>query len=103
MSGARRSIGATRGEVAEKDQALGAGAGSGAGSGAGQGTDSGGDRVRALRHDIRGALSPAMLIADRLLAHDDPAVRRCGDVVLRSVERAVDLLADAPATPPEDR
>ena len=57
---------------------------------------------RRLRHDIRGALSPALLTADRLLTHSDPAVQRAGDIVVRAVERAAALLSDpAPdATPP---
>ena len=58
---------------------------------------------RRLRHDIRGALSPALLTADRLLTHADPAVQRAGDIVVRAVERAATLLSDpAPsATPPD--
>jgi hypothetical protein len=58
---------------------------------------------RRLRHDIRGALSPALLTADRLLTHADPAVQRAGDIVVRAVERAAALLSDPPppdATPP---
>ena len=61
---------------------------------------------RRLRHDIRGALSPALLTADRLLTHADPAVQRAGDVVVRAVERAAALLVDpavaeqAPGTTP---
>ena len=57
---------------------------------------------RRLRHDIRGALSPALLTADRLLTHTDPAVQRAGDVVVRAVERAAALLTDPVpgATPP---
>ena len=50
----------------------------------------------ALRHDLRGILSPAMLIADRLLAHQDPAVQRAGEVVNRTVERAAARLAEKP-------
>jgi hypothetical protein len=57
---------------------------------------------RRLRHDIRGALSPALLTADRLLTHGDPAVQRAGDIVVRAVERAAALLVDPvpDATPP---
>ncbi len=55
---------------------------------------------RRLRHDIRGALSPALLTADRLLSHADPAVQRAGDIVVRAVERAAALLSDPP--PPAD-
>jgi hypothetical protein len=54
---------------------------------------------RQLRHDIRGALSPALLTADRLLGNEDPKVRRAGEIMVKAVERAAALLAD-PATPP---
>ncbi len=53
---------------------------------------------RRLRHDLRGALSPALLIADRLINHEDPKVRRAGEIVVKSVDRASTLLAD-PAEP----
>lgn len=59
----------------------------------------GGEVQKRLRHDIRGALSPALLTADRLLVHQDPAVQRAGDIVVRAVERASALLADAPGEP----
>ena len=52
----------------------------------------------ALRHDLRGILSPAMLIADRLQSHEDPAVQRAGEVVNRTVERAAARLAEKPPT-----
>jgi hypothetical protein len=48
--------------------------------------------VRRLRHDLRGALSPAMLTADRLLSHPDATARRYGEVICQSVERAAQLL-----------
>ena len=64
----------------------------------------------ALRHDIRGVLSPALMMSDRLITHADPAVQRAGQAVVRSVERATSLLsthrealaadaAEVPATP----
>ncbi len=58
---------------------------------------------RRIRHDMRGALSPALLLADRLLNHADPAVKRAGDIVVRSIERAASLIEepeDAPVSPP---
>ena len=65
-----------------------------------------------LRHDIRGVLSPALMMSDRLLNHGDKGVQRAGQVVVRSVERATallgahkDALADDPApaiAPPVD-
>ena len=60
---------------------------------------------RRLRHDLRGALSPALLTADRLITHEDPRVRRAGEIMVRSVDRAASLLADpadANASPPAD-
>jgi signal transduction histidine kinase len=45
-----------------------------------------------LRHDLRGALAPAMLIADRLMMAEDADRKRAGDVVSRAVTRAADLL-----------
>ena len=50
--------------------------------------------LSSLRHDIRGILSPALLVADRLLAHEEPAVRRAGEVITRTVERASTRLAE---------
>ena len=52
------------------------------------------ERSALLRHDLRGVLSPALMMADRLLNHDDPAIRRAGQAVVRSVERATALLAE---------
>ena len=41
-----------------------------------------------LRHDLRGILAPALLVADRLLAHSDPVVVRVGETVVKTVRRA---------------
>jgi hypothetical protein len=41
-----------------------------------------------LRHDLRGILAPALLVADRLLAHPDPKVVKAGEIVVKSVRRA---------------
>ena len=58
-------------------------------------------KLRQMRHDIRGALSPALLASDRLLASSDPTVKRSAEIMVRSVERAITLLADTPeANPP---
>jgi hypothetical protein len=66
-------------------------------------------RASSLRHDLRGILSPALMVTDRLLNNPDPAVQRAGQAVVRTVERATDLIqasklepaaaADAPAGP----
>ena len=52
-------------------------------------------QLTTLRHDVRGILSPALLVSDRLLAHDEPHVRRAGEVMVRTVERASARLAEA--------
>ena len=46
----------------------------------------------------RGALSPALLTADRLLTNKDPAVKRAGEIMVGAVEKAASLMAD-PADP----
>ncbi len=53
-------------------------------------------KLRQIRHDIRGALSPALLAIDRLQASSDPAIRRSAEIVVRSVDRAIALLAESP-------
>jgi hypothetical protein len=63
---------------------------------------------RRLRHDLRGALSPALLTADRLLSNADPAVKRAGQMMVMAVERASALMAEdpangAPEAPPGDQ
>ena len=61
--------------------------------------------LSSMRHDLRGALSPAMMMTDRLLSHADPAVVRAGQSVEKSIDRAMAVL-DATkeagsATPPD--
>ena len=56
---------------------------------------------RRLRHDLRGVLSPALLTADRLLTHADPAVKRAGDIMASAVERAAELLDDTAKASPK--
>lgn len=51
----------------------------------------------SLRHDLRGILAPALLIADRLLAHADPKVIKAGETVVRSVRRAEQRLLETRA------
>ncbi|MCQ8277370.1 hypothetical protein NFI95_02750 [Acetobacteraceae bacterium KSS8] len=40
-----------------------------------------------LRHDLRGALSPVLLNADRLSTHPDATVRRAADTMIGTIER----------------
>jgi nitrogen fixation/metabolism regulation signal transduction histidine kinase len=53
------------------------------------------EQQRRLRHDIRGVLSPVLLTADRLSNHADPAVKRSGEILSRTVDRATAMLAEA--------
>lgn len=57
--------------------------------------------VSELRHDLRGAISPAALIADRLRQSSDPAVERSGKTIGLVVERVLAILeATCQAVPP---
>jgi signal transduction histidine kinase len=69
-----------------------------------------GTAVAKVSHDLRGALSPALLAAERLQAHADPAIVRTGDMLARAVERAtalvgatLDFARDAPPPPARTR
>ncbi len=57
-------------------------------------------QVSNLRHDLRGALSPALIASDRLIAHADPAIRRAGETVVRSIEQASALITASRAQEP---
>ncbi len=48
----------------------------------------------SLRHDLRGLLSPALLVADRLLLHDDPKVVKAGETIVKAVRRAEERLRE---------
>jgi signal transduction histidine kinase len=50
-----------------------------------------GAAMAKVNHDLRGILSPVLLTAERLQMNPDPSIKRAGDVVMRSVERAADL------------
>ncbi len=51
-------------------------------------------QLASLRHDLRGILSPALLVSDRLLGNEDAAVRRAGEVMIRTVERVTERLSE---------
>jgi hypothetical protein len=51
-------------------------------------------QLSLLRHDLHGILSPALLSADRLTCSEDPAIRKTGEIVIRTVERATARLAE---------
>ena len=52
-----------------------------------------GTAIAKISHDLRGILSPALLGAERLQAHEDEKVRRTAELVLRTVDRATDLVS----------
>ena len=60
-----------------------------------------------INHDIRNVLSSATLVADTILASEDPRVRRMAPHIVRSLEQSVtlcqsmmDYLAETPAAEP---
>jgi hypothetical protein len=57
--------------------------------------------ISELRHDLRGAVSPAALVADRLRQNADPAVQRSGKTIGIVIERVLAILeATCQAVPP---
>jgi hypothetical protein len=48
--------------------------------------------VSRVRHSVNGALTPALLVADRLRADADPRIRQAGENIARSITRAVEML-----------
>ena len=55
------------------------------------------ETTASLRHDIRGMLSPGMLVSDRLLTHEDPKIVRSGETIIRAITRATARLAETRA------
>lgn len=51
-----------------------------------------GNAVERISHDMRAILAPVLLAAERLQRHADPSVQRSGDLLLRTVDRATDLV-----------
>ncbi len=63
-----------------------------------QATDDEDARWRSLRHDLRGILSPALLMADRLLmSTQDPLAKRAAETMIDGIERAEKRLSRDPA------
>ena len=48
--------------------------------------------VSSLRHDIRGAITPALLVSDGLRSNPDPRVQRAIDKIAQSVLRVTAML-----------
>ncbi|MBT5495814.1 MAG: HAMP domain-containing histidine kinase [Alphaproteobacteria bacterium] len=53
-----------------------------------------GTAVAKVNHDLRGILSSALLVSDRLETSQDPEVRRITPRIISSIERAVSLCAE---------
>ncbi|HEY1933049.1 MAG TPA: HAMP domain-containing sensor histidine kinase [Acetobacteraceae bacterium] len=51
-----------------------------------------GTAVAKISHDLRGILAPALLGAERLQAHEDVTVQRTAAILLRTIDRATDLV-----------
>ncbi|RZO30731.1 MAG: HAMP domain-containing histidine kinase [SAR116 cluster bacterium] len=67
-----------------------------------------GEAVAKINHDMRNVLSSATLVADTLIASEDPRVRRAAPHVVRSLEQSVilcqsmlDYLAETPIPEPD--
>ena len=45
--------------------------------------------VPPLSHALRNILSPAMMMAERLSAHEDPAVQRAANIILEALDKAI--------------
>lgn len=53
---------------------------------------------RSLRHDLRGILSPALLMSDRLLmSTQEPLAKRTAETMIETIERAEKRLSQDPA------
>jgi signal transduction histidine kinase len=48
--------------------------------------------VAKVSHDLRGILTPALLTAERLQLNADPRVQRAGEILVKAVDRAADLV-----------
>jgi signal transduction histidine kinase len=51
-----------------------------------------GAAIAKVSHDLRNSLSPALLSAERLEMHPDPAVRRSGATLVRAVDNATEMV-----------
>jgi signal transduction histidine kinase len=53
-----------------------------------------GTAVNKINHDLRGILSTARLVADRLINSGDPDVHKAAPALVKALDRAVDLCSD---------
>src|ERR1700689_3572944 len=55
------------------------------------------DAVIKFAHDVRGAVTPALLMTERLETNTDPSVRLAAGVVAKAMDRAAELAKAAAA------
>ena len=55
------------------------------------------DPIHHLGHELRNILSPAMMLAERMCGHTDPAVQRAGNIILESLDKAIAAIRAANA------
>lgn len=55
------------------------------------------EKVLKLAHDVRGAVTPALLMTERLEQSSDPAVRQAAALVASAMERTAELAKAASA------
>jgi hypothetical protein len=48
--------------------------------------------ISNVRHDVNGALTPALLMADRLRGDDNPRVQRAGETIGQAIVKVTKLL-----------
>jgi signal transduction histidine kinase len=58
--------------------------------------------TRELGHALRNILGPAMMMAERMGEHSDPAVQRAGKIILESLDRATAAIKEAVAKVPRE-
>ena len=59
--------------------------------------------VSKTRHDVNGALTPALMVADRLRSSEDPAMKAAGEKIVASILRATQILKDTRELVPSKR
>ncbi len=59
--------------------------------------------VSRTRHDVNGALTPALMVADRLRASKDAATAAAAEKIAASILRASKILKDTRATVPSKK
>jgi signal transduction histidine kinase len=55
-----------------------------------------------LGHDLRGALAPALLLAERLETHQDNSVRQASQILMQTIDRAASLAKSVATLTPSE-